>query len=56
LGGIGLILLEFARSGNLSLKSRRIFLGFGVGLLLVAFVVLRAFIRIKVPNYLVGME
>jgi hypothetical protein len=54
LGGAGLILMETARQA--SPKTRTVLLVVGAGCLAVAFVMLRLFIRIKVPNYLVSTE
>lgn len=55
LGGVGLILLNVALRTS-SKVNRMLYLVGGGALVLFAFFMLRIFIRIKIPNYLVGME
>ncbi|GIL70911.1 hypothetical protein Vretimale_3872 [Volvox reticuliferus] len=52
LGGVGIILLDLSRDKNQSVLFRNVYLGLGLAMTILSYMVCMVFIRIKMPGYM----
>ncbi|GIL46713.1 hypothetical protein Vafri_3629 [Volvox africanus] len=52
LGGVGIILLDLSRDKNQSVLFRNVYLGLGLAITILSYMVCMVFIRIKMPGYM----